>query len=118
MTSEKRGWLKGMIGFLFGGLAGFVGGLLVAPKSGRESREQLRAKAEELAESGRETYTAQREKVQDMIEAGRTTASEKSEELRSKIEEIKGKLREEADEVEKAIKKERVEKKVGPKAKS
>jgi gas vesicle protein len=48
MMSENRYsyWLKGL---LIGGLAGLVAGVLFAPKSGKETRNELGEKATDLA---------------------------------------------------------------------
>ena len=78
-------WLKGLF---VGGLIGAVLGLLYAPKSGKETREdicksagdmyekakqqyeQARMKMDELAGSGKELYAEKREKLQKAVEAG------------------------------------------------
>ena len=43
-------------GFLLGGLIGSVIALLYAPKSGKETREEISQKAEELAHKAKEEY--------------------------------------------------------------
>ena len=90
MAERRGGGLIGLLGFMVGTVVGAVGGLLLAPKSGAETREELKTKADELVEQGKETYQVQKEKVQQM-------ATEKSEALRSKIEEAKDKLRTQVD---------------------
>ena len=52
-------WLKG---FLIGGLAGVVVGVLFAPKSGKETRNELGEKATNLAERMKEEYEVALEK--------------------------------------------------------
>ncbi len=77
-TKKKRG------GFVFGAVVGAVAGLLLAPKSGRETREQL------FGEGG---LGAQVDRIRDAIGAGRSSAADQSEALRLKIEETRERLR-------------------------
>lgn len=51
--ADDRGWLLGAVGlaFLSGGLMGAAMALLLAPQSGRESREQLRGYARRAGEN-------------------------------------------------------------------
>jgi gas vesicle protein len=83
--SEGRG-SRSFIAFLLGGIIGLIGGLLLAPRSGKETREQWRKKGEELLEQGKETLETQRERLQEV-------AVEKSEKLRSRIEEAKERIK-------------------------
>lgn len=45
------------IGIGAGAAAGFVAGILLAPKSGKETREDIKEKAEEVVENTKETVT-------------------------------------------------------------
>ncbi len=69
--------------FLLGGLVGATLGLLFAPKSGRETREDIAAKAEEFWGEGIEIYQTGREKV-----------SESGDQLRAKIDDARERLTE------------------------
>jgi gas vesicle protein len=75
---KKRG------GLLFGLLIGAVIGLLLAPKTGKELRDQL------LGGS----LGDQKARLQDAVDAGRESAEKRSETLRQKIEETRQRLRE------------------------
>ena len=71
-------------GFVFGLGAGIVAGLLLAPKSGRETREQL------FGEAG---ISGQMDRIKDAVGAGKESAADQSEALKRKIEETRERLR-------------------------
>ena len=75
-------------GFLVGALAGVVAGLLLAPKSGRETREQL------LGQGG---VGKQVDRIKGAIGAGKDSAADQNEALRRKIEETRERLRSQMD---------------------
>jgi len=81
-TKKKRG------GFLVGAIAGVVAGLLLAPKSGRETREQL---------FGQGGIGTQVDRIKGAIGAGKDSAAGQNEELRRKIEETRERLRSQMD---------------------
>jgi hypothetical protein len=80
------GLIKG--GFLVGVVAGAAAGLLLAPKSGRETREQL------FGEGG---IGKQVDRVRGAIGAGKDSAADQNEVLRRKIEETRARLRGQMD---------------------
>ena len=55
--------IKGMI---VGGLIGATLGILYAPKSGKETREELRKSADEVFEKAKEQYEAACEKYKEL----------------------------------------------------
>jgi gas vesicle protein len=71
-------------GFILGALAGAAAGLLLAPKSGKETRQQL------LGDGG---MGEQMDRVKKALGAGRDSAADQSEALRQKIEETRERLR-------------------------
>lgn len=75
-------------GFLVGAIAGVVAGLLLAPKSGRETREQL---------FGQVGVGRQVDRIKGAIGAGRDSAADQNEALRRKIEETRARLRAQMD---------------------
>jgi len=98
MYDYRRG--ESILGaFLLGGVVGAVLGLLFAPKSGKESRAILTAKAEEYWGEGKEYYETGREKVAEVYESGREKASETAEELKLKIDAARDRLREQVETV-------------------
>lgn len=87
MYDYRRG--ESILGaFLMGGIVGAVLGLLFSPRSGRENREFVAAKAQEYWGEGREFYETSRAKVAD-----------ETEDLRSKIDTARDRLREQVDSV-------------------
>ncbi len=82
MGTKRRG------GFVVGALAGAVAGLLLAPKSGRETRAQL------LGQGG---VGKQVDRLRGAIGAGKDSAADQNEALRRKIEETRERLRSQMD---------------------
>ncbi len=74
---RKRG------GLLVGLLIGTGIGLLLAPKTGKELREQLFGAS----------LSEQTSRLQDAVDAGRESAEKRAETLRAKIEETRQRLR-------------------------
>lgn len=82
MYDYRRG--ESILGaFLLGGLVGAALGLLFSPRSGRENREYISAKAQEYWGEGREFYETSRAKVAD-----------ETEELKVKIDAARDRLKE------------------------
>ncbi len=76
---------------MFGAVIGTVAGLLLAPKSGRETREQL------FGQSG---LGAQVDRIRGAIGAGKDSAAGQNEALKRKIEETRERLRRQMDEAD------------------
>ena len=83
--------------FVWGGIVGLAIGVLYAPKSGKETRDELKQRADEYLEQGLEGYEVQKDRVLEAVEAGRQSAADKSEELRGKVQETRDKLRAQVD---------------------
>ena len=81
-TKTRRG------GLLVGAIAGVLAGLLLAPKSGRETREQL---------FGQGGVGKQVDRIKGAIGAGKDSAADQNEALRRKIEETRARLRSQMD---------------------
>ena len=63
---------RGVVIALFAGLAaGVIIGVLFAPKSGKETRNDLMDKGERLVEMGRESVSDVVEKTKDLAESGK-----------------------------------------------
>jgi len=80
------GVMKG--GFLVGAVVGVAAGLLLAPKSGKETREQL------FGDAG---IGSQVDRIKGAIGAGKDSAADQNEALRRKIEETRARLRNQMD---------------------
>ena len=87
MYDYRRG--ESILGaFLLGGIVGAVLGLLFSPRSGRENREFIAAKADEYWGEGKQFYETSRSKVLD-----------ETEEMRVKIDAARERLKEQVDTV-------------------
>jgi gas vesicle protein len=84
LGAEKAASKKARGGLVFGIVAGAVAGLLLAPKSGRETREQL---------FGQGMLGGQVDRIKGAIGAGKDSAADQSEVLKHKIEETRERLR-------------------------
>ena len=70
MSSGSNG--GGVVIALFAGLAiGAIIGILVAPKSGKETRDDLVDRGERLMEMGKESVSDVVEKTKDFVESGK-----------------------------------------------
>ena len=78
--ADDRGFSAGVVGliFLIGGLAGAAAALLLAPQSGRESREQLRRYARRTEENFHEMADRANEALSRAAETGRGVIQEKA----------------------------------------
>ncbi|MDQ3193451.1 MAG: YtxH domain-containing protein [Bacteroidota bacterium] len=65
-----------LIGFLAGGLVGASIALLYAPKSGREMREQLMSKKDEILDDTTEYLQVAKTKASDLINEGKRKSEE------------------------------------------
>jgi gas vesicle protein len=81
---KKRRSVKSLA-FIVGGVVGAIGGLLLAPRPGKDTREQLKKRADELMEEGRERYGDQYDRYKDM-------ASDRGGDLKGRIDEVREKL--------------------------
>ena len=87
--NEKDDFAKGILtGSVIGGLVGIVVGLLIAPKSGAETREELAGKAKEYSD-----------KVQDEYDAFYDKARRTQDNLIHRLQEIEETARKKADEL-------------------
>lgn len=87
MYDYRRG--ESILGaFLLGGIVGAALGLLFSPRSGRENREFIAAKADEYWGEGKQFYETSRAKVLD-----------ETEEMRVKIDAARDRLKEQVDTV-------------------
>lgn len=81
-----------LAGFAVGAALGAVAGILLAPKSGAETREMLGDMASDIAKKTDERVKDIQKKADDIV----TDVQEKSEEIMSKLQDMLGK-KDEAD---------------------
>ncbi len=77
---------NGFLWFLAGLGVGAVVGVLYAPKSGDETRDALRAKAQEGTERARHHARRVREQAGDWVDRGRDVLNQQKEQFRSAYE--------------------------------
>jgi YtxH-like protein len=65
--------------FVLGGVAGALGGILLAPKSGKELRGSIASRAGEARERGRESYFEAQERVQERFAESRERPPQRGE---------------------------------------
>jgi gas vesicle protein len=94
--SEERGVAKGLfLGFLAGGIVGGVLALLYAPKSGKELRQDISNKKDEMLDDAGEYLDIAKHKAQDIINEGK----KRSEELISDAKKKAGNLLDDANNI-------------------
>ncbi|NPU83836.1 MAG: YtxH domain-containing protein [Syntrophaceae bacterium] len=77
-------WLKGL---LVGGIIGAVLGILYAPKSGKETREDISKSAEELCYKSKEKYEWAIQKIEKLVDEGKDKFATKKGGLKKVIDE-------------------------------
>ena len=92
MSNQIEGFIKGII---LGGVIGAVIGILYAPKSGRETREDVNGKAEELLTKAKKEYEAALKKSSKAYESAvkqlqhlESSTKEKVGEMEKKVDEL------------------------------
>ncbi len=107
--SSRIDFLKGL---LIGGLIGAAAGILFAPKSGKETREDISRKAQDLAARARDEYEAAVEKSKKVYEAAlermkevQSAAGKKASEAEGKVEDMLDKGMESLDHTKSRLKK-------------
>ncbi|MFA5182879.1 MAG: YtxH domain-containing protein [Syntrophales bacterium] len=88
MSDRAGDFLKGLV---IGGLVGAVIGILYAPKSGKETREEIGKKAEELLSKAKEEYEQALEKSRKTYETAVSRLKKIEEAAREKVGELESK---------------------------
>ncbi len=73
-------------GFIIGGLIGAVAGILYAPKSGKETREQISHSAEELLKKTKSQYETMCKKIEILADREKELLIGKKEKIKKAIE--------------------------------
>lgn len=92
--SNSRDFLKGLI---IGGLIGAAAGILFAPKSGKETREDISRKTQDLLSRAKEEYETAMEKSKKAYEAAMDKMKEVQRLARTKAAETGEKIEELAE---------------------
>ncbi len=88
MSSNNSG-LEFFKGMLFGGAVGAVLGLLYAPKSGRESREELKKKSLAYKDDAEAKLELAQKKAEELLAETKKQLEEYRTELQTKVGEVK-----------------------------
>ncbi len=92
--SEKDDFAKGIVtGALIGGLIGLAVGILIAPKSGAETRQELAEKAKDFAEKVQDEYDVLYDKARRSTDTVIHRLHELEETARKKADELAGKIK-------------------------
>ena len=92
--SEKDDFAKGIVtGALIGGLIGVAVGILIAPKSGAETRQELAEKAKDFAEKVQDEYDVLYDKARRTTDTVIHRLHELEETARKKADELAGKVK-------------------------
>ncbi|MFQ5628424.1 MAG: YtxH domain-containing protein [bacterium] len=94
MADNNNGFLKG---FLFGGAIGAIIALLYAPRSGKETREELKRRSQEFLDDADTHFGNVREQAEHIIENAKKEAEKLRDEAERKIMEAKLKAQELVD---------------------
>jgi gas vesicle protein len=89
MSERNVDFVKGLF---IGGLIGAVLGILYAPKSGKETREDIARKTEDLMAKAREEYDLALEKSKKAYEAALKRLKEAEISAKKKVEEVESKV--------------------------
>ena len=85
-STSSGSWL---LSFILGGLIGAAVALLVAPKSGRQTREQIKDIAEDAKEKAADYYDKAREQISTAMQKGAEILEQKKAELESRVSGVK-----------------------------
>ena len=86
---------KFLAGFVVGGAIGAIAGILLAPKSGEETRRLLSESAQDMARRADETAKQIKDKADDAV----SDLQRKGEEIKDKIQDLIAKQKESKEEV-------------------
>lgn len=70
-NKDERAGRKFAIGAMLAGVAGYVTGILTAPKSGKETREDIADKAEDLKEGAQEQLQSIHDELGELLKAAK-----------------------------------------------
>jgi gas vesicle protein len=89
---DERRASSGFGAFLLGGLFGAAFALLLAPRTGKETREMLSEKANDYWGRAGDMYATGVDKVNGAVDTGTNAAGEKGEQLRGRIDDARSRL--------------------------
>jgi gas vesicle protein len=84
--TSSGSWL---LSFILGGLIGAAVALLVAPRSGRQTREQIKDIAEEAKEKAADYYDKAKDQISTAMQKGAEILEQKKAEVESRVSGVK-----------------------------
>ncbi len=94
MAENERDWGYFLKGFVIGGFAGALAGILFAPKSGRELRADIKEKGNEVLKDSQEIYEEATEKAKRIIDEAKRRAEDLKKEADRRLSEARQKAKE------------------------
>ncbi len=85
-NSSSGSWL---LSFILGGLIGAAVALLLAPKSGRQTREQIKDLAEDAKERAEDYYDKAKSQISTAMQKGAEILEQKKAEVESRVSGVK-----------------------------
>jgi len=82
MIMNAENFLKGLI---IGGAAGLAAGIVFAPKSGKETRDQIYSSSQDLLNKARTQYEGARQKVTELSEDTKVSYHEGKDRLKKAV---------------------------------
>ena len=86
MTKDNSG-RKWAVGALIAGVAGYIGGILTAPKSGKETREDITDKAEDIKNDARVELENLEDDIRDLLAKAKAKAESLGSQAREELNE-------------------------------
>jgi gas vesicle protein len=93
-NTSSGSWL---LSFILGGLIGAAVALLLAPKSGRQTREQIKDLAEDAKERAEDYYDKAKSQISTAMQKGAEILEQKKAEVESRVSGIKEAYRKATD---------------------
>ncbi|MBI2588708.1 YtxH domain-containing protein [Candidatus Saccharibacteria bacterium] len=87
MTQDEHTGRKLAIGALIAGIGGYLAGILTAPKSGKETREDIAEKAEDLKDDAQEQLQKASDELGELIKTAKTKTLELGSKARAEFNE-------------------------------
>ncbi|MDZ7270933.1 MAG: YtxH domain-containing protein [candidate division KSB1 bacterium] len=100
MNKETGAFVKGL---LIGGAVGAILALLYAPKSGKETREDIKRRTEEFLEEADRELAELKRRAANLVSQGRRKAEELAEEAEERVEKTKGAIAEKTGRLRRAV---------------
>lgn len=88
--SDHENLNKSLLVFLLGAAVGVAAGLLIAPRSGKETRKRLARWGEDIEDKGEELL----EEGQGLFEKGKEAVQQKAENIQKAVESVVNKVQE------------------------